>query len=305
MSVPKTLAAVVDATALRFPSRRALVSPFQSHTFTYEELQKTSDSLAGFLQLYGFERRDLLISDLPNTSENLLLQLACNRLGVYFGTVKNLQQMAEFPKVKGAVSADPTGFLADTNLPLPYLSGDFLADLIQDGSSSGVSLEEYSLDHFDQESCDDASITPHAYYNSTQNAYTNGQALQHAEEAAEELIIVQKDVICISITLCHAFGFGSAVGSCLLRGACIALPAVGGIQGCGVPSERAAATFEVLESEKCTLLFADTHTLKALPDHPERLNLRGGVVKVGSGLDWLDETRKYGGITLRTLGKKE
>ena len=82
------------------------------------------------------------------------------------------------------------------------------------------------------------------------------------------------------------------------------LPAVGGIQGCGVPSERAAATFEVLESERCTLLFADTHTLQALPDHPERLNLRGGVCKTGSGSDWLDETKSYGGIKLRTVGKR-
>lgn len=307
MSAPKTLAAVLDATALRFPSRRALVSPFQTQSFTYDELQKTSDSLAGFLQLYGFERRDLLISDLPNTTENVILQLACNRLGVQFGTVKNLEQMIQFPKVKGAVSVDATtGFLAETLLPLPCLSGELLADLIQGGNVGGMSREVYSMDHFDQQELqDDASTTPHAYYNSTSHAYTNGQALQHAHEAAEELIVVEQDVVCIAVTLCHAFGMGSAVGSCLVRGACIALPAVGGIQGCGIPSERAIATLEVLESEKCTLLFADTHTLKALPDYPERLHLRGGVCKIGSGSEWLDETRTYGGISLRTMGQKE
>ena len=82
------------------------------------------------------------------------------------------------------------------------------------------------------------------------------------------------------------------------------LPTVGGIHGCGDPKERAAATFEVLESEKSTLLFADTHTLKALPDHPERLNLRGGVCKTGSGSDWLNGTMSYGGIKLKTMGKR-
>ena len=81
------------------------------------------------------------------------------------------------------------------------------------------------------------------------------------------------------------------------------LPAVGGIQGCGVPSERAAATFDALETEKCTLLFADTHTLKALPDVPEKLNLRGGICKIGSGSTILEETRKYGGIKLKTMGE--
>lgn len=302
----KTIAAVLDATALRFPTRRAVVSPFQSHSFSYEELRQTSDSLAGFLQMYGYERGDLLISDLPNTTENLLVQLACNRLGVYYGTVKDLKQMAKFPKVKGAVSATGSGFLAEINLPYPVLSGDFLVDLIHGGGKTmGVSLDDFSSEHVTQDDRENAAETPHAFYNTTTAPYTNAQALQHGQEAAEELIVVEEDVVCISVTLCHAFGMGSAVGSAILRGACMALPAVGGIQGCGVPSERAAATFEVLESEKCTLLFADKHTLKALPDHPERLNLRGGVCKVGSGSDWLDETVQYGGIKLRTMGKRE
>lgn len=305
MTLAKTIATVLDATALRFPTRRAVVSPFQSQTFTYEELRQTSDALAAFLHLYGYDRHDLLISDLPNTTENLLLQLACNRLGVTYGTVKSWEQMAQFPQVKGAVTANVAGFLAETSLPLPYLSGDFLVDLIHGGGKKmGVSLNDYALEHHDQESREDAADTPHAFYNSTTNPYTNAQAIQHGQEAAEELIVVEQDVICIAVTLCHAFGMGSAVGSALQRGACIALPAVGGIQGCGVPSERAAATFEVLESEKCTLLFADTHTLKELPDHPERLNLRGGVCKIGSGSDWLAETRTYAGIKLRTMGKQ-
>jgi AMP-binding enzyme len=310
----KTLAGILDATAVKFPSRRALVSPFQhDQSYTYDELQKATDSLAGFLHLYGFERKDVLMSDLPNTTENVILQLACNRLGVSFGTVKTMEQLLQFPKVKGAVSVsgenEGGGFLSDTALPLPVLSGEFLVDLIQEGGGSGggVSRDIYSMDHYDQETGrNDASpVVPHAYYHSTTHPYTNEQALHHADEAANELFIVEQDVVCISVTLGHPFGIGSAVGSCLLRGACIVLPAIGGIHGCGVPSERAAATFDVLESQKCTLLFADTHTLKALPDHPERLNLRGGVCKIGSGSDWLPEKRTYGGISLRTMGTRE
>ena len=92
----------------------------------------------------------------------------------------------------------------------------------------------------------------------------------------------------MSITLCHGFGLGSACSSALLRGAAIVLPAVGGIRGCGVPSQRAEATLDVLVSQNCSLLFADTHTLKALAACigdavPTALALRGGVVKIGSG----------------------
>lgn len=96
----------------------------------------------------------------------------------------------------------------------------------------------------------------------------------------------------------------SGVCSAFSRGASIVLPAVGGIQGCGIPSERAKATHNVLESEKCTLLFADTHTLKALPEGLMGLNnLRGGICKIGSGSEFLEETRVYGGVTLKTMGK--
>ena len=110
----------------------------------------------------------------------------------------------------------------------------------------------------------------------------------------------------MSITLCHAFGIGSAVGSALLSGAAVVLPAVGGIRGCGVPAERAAATLSVLESEACTLLFADTHTLKALPpptDAGALRALRGGVCKTGSGAAFLDEELEYAGVAMRTVGK--
>mmetsp|Transcript_6227 Transcript_6227/g.9510 ORF Transcript_6227/g.9510 Transcript_6227/m.9510 type:complete len:297 (-) Transcript_6227:397-1287(-) len=292
----KTIAAALDAAAAKYPSRVALISPFQTtEKLTFEDLVNKTNALAGFLTAYGYEKSDLLVSDLPNTSENLMLQIACNRVGIHYGTAKTLETMAHFPKVKGAVSATSSGFLAETGLSLPYLSGEYLQDLI-----GGGGLEEFSLERFADPSEDD---TPHAFYNTT-TPYTNQQALAHGREAAEELIMIEDDVVCISVTLCHPFGMGSAVCAALERGASMVLPAVGGIQGCGVPSERAEATLEVLENEKCTLLFADTHTLKALPDDkPERLHLRGGICKIGSGSTFLEETRKYGGVSLKTMGK--
>jgi hypothetical protein len=292
MSV-KTIASLLDASAIKHPTRLALISPFQTTKYTYADVQYKTNALAGFLTAYGYEKNDLLVSDLPNISENLLLQIACNRIGVHYGTAKNLEGMAKFPKVKGAVCATSAGFLAETNLPVPYLGGEFLMDLINGGG-----LDEFSLEDFDDQ---DENAT-HAFYNTT-TPYTNKQALEQGREAAEELVMTENDVVCISITLCHPFGMGSAVCSTFDRGASIILPAVGGIQGCGVPSERAKATFNVLESEKCTLLFADTHTLKVLPDEPMKLNLRGGVCKIGSGSTFLQEKRRYGGVSLKTMGK--
>ena len=94
------------------------------------------------------------------------------------------------------------------------------------------------------------------------------------------------------------------MSSALLSGAGIALPAVGGIRGCGVPAERVQASLDMIKKLGCTLMFADTHTLKALPDvEPGSLTLKGGAVKIGSGADLLAETRDYAGITLQCVGK--
>jgi hypothetical protein len=289
---------------LKRPTHVAIVSAFHESKYTpvrltYDDLRRKTNQMAGFLQAYGYERNDIMVSDLPNIAENLIIQFACNRLGITHATSKNIEGMAKLPKVRGAVCAAGEGYLADTNLPLPFLSGEFLMGMIH-----GDGLTEFGLDEYDRE--DGENLAPHAYYNNTV-PFTNNEALKLGEDAAWELSMIEQDVVCISISLCHAFGMGSAVCSALHGGATMVLPAVGGIQGCGIPSERAKVTFDALEQEKCTLLFADTHTLKALAnfDKPERLSLRGGICKTGSGSDILSETVKYGGVSLKTMGKKE
>ena len=320
----RTIAAALDAAATKYPNKIALVSPFQEigkDRLTYEELQTKTQQLAGFLNLYGYERHDILVSDLPNTPENLMLQIACNRLGLSYATVPKLEALAKLPSVKGAVSVDDVGYLAQTGLPLPFLSGQFLLDLMYGGG-----LDEYKAEDNDQEdsleSLDDdgddldslgrdsaskksKAIPPHAYYNNT-TPFTNQDALALGSNSAWELAMIDTDSICVGVTLCHAFGMGSAICGALESGASIVLPAVGGIKGCGVPSERAKATMQTLESEKCTLLFADTHTLEAMKayDNPAALNLRGGVCKVASGSDFLDDTVKFGGVPIMTMGKR-
>jgi acyl-CoA synthetase (AMP-forming)/AMP-acid ligase II len=329
--IVKTIAAVLDATALRVPKNVGVVSASPDflmrsvtatdstssydssngndslplHRYTYQDFRDKTNMMAGFLRAYGYERNDVMVSDLPNVAENLILQIACNRIGVTYATTKGLEGMAKLPKVRGSVAASGTGFLAETNLSVPFLSGEFLLDLIH-GNDGMLGLEEFRLEDNEQDTDNNVTVLPpHAYYNNTK-PFTNLEALEMGTDAAWEVAMVEDDVVCVAITLCHPFGIGSAVCSTLNTGATLVLPSVGDIRGCGVPSERADATLEVLESEKCTLLFCDTHTLKALPDedaiHSERLSLKGGVCKVGSGSQFLEETVKFGGATFKTIG---
>ena len=98
------------------------------------------------------------------------------------------------------------------------------------------------------------------------------------------------------------------------------LPAVGGIRGCGDPKQRSSVTLDVMRSERATLVFADSHTMRALPaEAPADLSLRGGVCKIGSGSDFLEAVKSvppppsggeerslaYGNATLVAMGKKK
>ena len=324
----RTVAAALDATALRIPDRTAVVSASPEalmrtltdtkssnnsnddalplNQYSYSDFRDKTNRLVGFLKLYGYERDDVMISDMPNVAENLMLQIACNRIGVAYATAKDLEGMAKLTKVKGSVSATGDGFLAETNLSLPSLSGDFLVDLIHGTAGTDNNFLDFEFEDNEQD-CSTV-LSPHAYYNSTK-PFTNEEALKMGADAAWEMAMVEEDVVCVAITLCHAFGMGSAVCSTIKEGATLVLPSVGGIRGCGVPSKRAEATLQVLESEKCTLLFADTHTLKAFSDDDklrmQQMPLRGGVCKVGSGSQFLEETVKCGGAIFKTLGSKK
>ena len=142
----------------------------------------------------------------------------------------------------------------------------------------------------------------HAFYNST-SPLTNDTIDELAEDAIRHLELTPSDTACVSITLSHAFGIGSAAAACLSSGASISLPNVDGLHGCGVPSDRAAATLLALE-DGATVLYADTHTLKALPEEVNLPQLRTGVCKVASGADFLERSSSLGSTALWTLGKR-
>ena len=203
--------------------------------------------------------------------------------------------------VRGCVTTDEDSMLSSAKLSHPgIVASDNDNDMFSDLLTSHLSLD--ALLEFTDKT---ASSLPWGYFNST-TALQHAEVLRLAELSSRHLSITQDDNVCISITLCHAFGIASACAGTLLQGAAVVLPAVGGIQGCGVPSQRAAATLDILASEKCTLLFADTHTLKALPPPTPTLDLsalRGGIVKVGSGSDIMPDTVQYGGVTLSTMSK--
>jgi hypothetical protein len=205
--------------------------------------------------------------------------------------------------IRCVVTPEQDSWLSNQSLAAPPIlaGGDEMNSML-----NRVHEDDSSLDTDDDEQASERAV---GYFNSSK-PLTHGSALLLGQDMKRHFNMTQDDRVCVSIMLYHAFGIGSACSSALLSGAAIVLPAVGGLRGCGVPSQRAQVTLNTLVSEKCTLLFTDTHTLKALHDDSESLNtaelttLRGGICKTGSGSDILEETVDLASVALSTLGKK-
>jgi AMP-binding enzyme len=291
-------------------SYSALVSPQQKIKWTFEELHRKARGLSVGLQDRGVMKHSVVATDLPNVAEGLVLHLACARLGAAVATAKNADMLKTMlPQVQCAVvTPSSSSWLSQETFHAPHIVA---------GDSEMVSMLNYATTTENSTDLDDdtdefAPKRPLGYFGSGK-ALTHGEAVQQGRDMVVYFDMFSEDKVCVSITLYHAFGIGSACSAALQAGAAIVLPAVGGLQGCGVPSQRATVTLQTLADQQCTLLFADTHTLNALHDESLSKNvkdanvsayLRGGVCKTGSGTEILPETVDWAGVTLATLGKK-
>ena len=73
---------LAQAAAKRWPTAVALRSQTEALTLDFGTLERRAAATAAVLQSKGLEAGQVLISDLQNTSQNLVVQLACSSLGV-------------------------------------------------------------------------------------------------------------------------------------------------------------------------------------------------------------------------------
>jgi len=299
MFASRRASASLAAAVLRQDSSRiAVVAPLQGIRWTYGDLSNRAGRLAGALAARGFRQGDVIATDLPSVPENLVLQLAASHLGAATLSLKSAKDLPSFREqlaVRCSVVSDAESFLASEKFEL----GGYSVGSVDGFDSFQEATESSGIDV--------PTVVPDpgalGYYNSSK-AVTNSQALEVGSAAAEKLSMEMGDVVLVSITFNHLFGIGSALSGALQSGAAVVVPDASGVVGCGVPAQRAQVTAQCLEEQGCTILFADTHTLKALPPKDSLPAFRGGVCKVGSGTTFLEDTVEYAGVKLFTIGKK-
>ena len=235
---------------------------------------------------------------LPNTAENLVVQLAASLSGLTVVTVKEAGQIEKLEQLgcKGIITSLENHLSSGKTAPAAAVVPPILTGT-EKVSGNFLRYDELSMGPL-------AAALGDAGRGGVAAQYCYGSVKPVSEEAllglglaaANTLQLNSGDRVCLPITLSHGFGFGSGALAVLSRGAALVLPSA---------TPCAEATQLALE-DGCSVLYADSHTLAAMDgiaDH--RLpTLRTGLVKIGSGdAIGLGEPRPLGGSNLVTVGK--
>ena len=189
----------------------------------------------------------------------------------------------------------------------------------------------HMMSDFDDDA-DDAYVRemgalPAAYFDSA-GPMTQQEMWALGDACAERLDVAHSDRVCLSADVPTALG-AMAACSAWSRSAALVLPKFSLMACWPSPPIDAQATLEGESSlatsygpdnaltygpgyastynDGATLLFADTHALEALAQlgaNAKFPNLRGGVVEVGVGGDFIGDTLELAGVQLETLGKR-
>ncbi|CAE7811969.1 cry [Symbiodinium sp. CCMP2456] len=94
-----SLASLVSTQAAAGAARPAILAPQQGISWSFAELEQRAAVAAGALAARGVARGSTVVTDLPNSADNLLLQVACSRLGAAVATAKDEAALNELQKV--------------------------------------------------------------------------------------------------------------------------------------------------------------------------------------------------------------
>ena len=289
------IADIVNARAVDSTETLALVVPSADIRWTYGELLDRARWFAAGLHEMGYAPGQKLGARLENSEQLLVALVGTALVGADVETAKTAELLAEV-KCRGTIvhhrDAAVAGAMIGQHEPIAVGGGDIKDPVVH---------YDILIEAFRGKDAPEPTKEQSSYYFSTTRAATDAALVSNGAAAASALRIATSDVTCVSVPLAHPMGFGFGVLSAFQGKSAIVLPSLEG------GTEAAAAnTAQAMSSEKCTLLLADSHVLKALPAAaPDGLDVfRGGLTKIGSGdAVGLGEPRAVWGKALTTVGK--
>ena len=275
----------------------ALVAPdaanASSSKMTYGELAERANAFAAAMEELGYDATSKPLGvRVRNGPEALVAYLGTALCGARAKTCKTREDAREMfgnGATRGTLvefaDADVAGEILGAHEPIAVYGGG-----MRDKVITWEVLHAAYKGRAAREDAEPGEEIPDAEYFFNSDKPTRGNVLvRNAMAASGALRIARGDSVCVPVPLAHAMGLGFGALAALASGARLVLPPTLGSAADGDAARDAmcAATLDVLRSEKCTLVVADSHVVRAARDRGARADgyeaLRGGLTKVGSG----------------------
>ena len=273
----ETIGANLEATALRWPDREALVVPHQDVRMTYRDFNEAVDRLAMGLLDEGLNTGDRLGIWSPNRFEWVLLQYATAKVGVILVNINPAYRTSELVYAlnqsgcRMLVSAptfktsDYRAMVAEVRHDVPALEHVVYLDSPQWTylADAPESTEDELRRRSDGLSADDPI---NIQYTSGTTGFPKGATLTHRNIlnngyfTGERCSYTEEDRICIPVPFYHCFGMVLGNLAATTHGAAIVVPG---------EAFDATAVLRTVEDERCTSLYGVPTMFIAELEHPD------------------------------------
>jgi fatty-acyl-CoA synthase len=307
----KTVGAVLEEAAARWPDRDALIVRHQSIRWNYRELNAAADRFASGLLALGLEPGDRIGIWSPNRYEWIVTQFASAKAGLILVNVNPAYRLSELEfalnkvgckalvlapnfktsnyvdmlrKIAPEIAASKPGQLSSERLPTLRAA----IVLLDDPAAGFVSYREVDALGAQSGATNLAALEGrlqpedaiNIQFTSGTTGLPKGATLSHHNIVNNGYFVARRmnfsaaDRLCIPVPLYHCFGMVMGVLGCATHGAAMILPA---------EAFEPQSVLEAVSAEKCTALYGVPTMFIAELDHPafssyDLTSLRTGVM---------------------------
>jgi fatty-acyl-CoA synthase len=316
MPTSRTIPALLDEQAARFPAREVLVGDGQR--YTYAALREQVRAFAKGLHALGVRKGDHVAILMGNRPEWVIADLAVCALGGvmvavntwvtarelayvlahsdaklliasdhflkydYFAMLAELEPLARaMPRLERIVYVGARGYAGSLPFAEVYAHGRAVPDEEIEGAARAIDPQDVA----------------YLLYTSGSTSTPKGVQLQHYAlienmwHIGERMHVSERDRLWLAVSLFWGLGCENALFNLLTHGGCVVLQ----------ENFEAGEALRLIETERCTLFYGTPNMAQALAEHPERRSRDLSSLRSGGTVGTPEQFRRVADLGAREI----